>query len=353
MRTTQRRLDPALIEQTRKEPECYGFFQLVRLHERIFGRTGQRQAAGLVGESVRFRNSLRMGFAPSQVDALSSQYRKAADGTKTDEVESVEITPSFIGLLGINGTLPIHYTEQVIRQLRVRRDDSGRAFFDLFANRSIAQFYGAWKKYRLPMHYESDRKNGFLPLVLALSGVGFKALRQRLSASPGAFEDESIARFAGLLRQRPMSAEALRRLLAAYFRETVAVEQFVGQWYTVPREQRFVLGGANALLGGNALLGERIWQRNLRLRLRIGSLTHARYIAFLPKGDLSGALSKLLALATGTQFEYEINPVLRAADVRPASLASDGCRLGYDAFLVTRASPVDRAEASYPNSSIH
>jgi len=347
MRTPQRRIDPGLIEQTREAPERFEFFQLVRLYEIVFARQG----GDAVSERIRFRNSLRLGFAPSQVDAMQSHERLDEDGNATGELEQVEITPSFMGMLGVNGTLPVHYTEQVIDHERFKRDTSGRAFLDLFTNRAVGHFYRAWKKYRLPIQYETNRRNRFLPLILALGGVGFDALRDRLNDAPGAIEDESIAYFTTLLRQRPVSGEAMARVLAAYFRTPVRVEQFVGRWYVVPRAQWTTLGGQNCALGVDSLVGERVWQRNLRIRLHIGPMAHEQYMGFMPRGELAHALEKLLELATGGQFEYEIRPILRAPDVRPVSL--NGGRLGYDSFLISRPETRDRSDCRYLTQTIH
>ena len=347
MRTPQRRIDPGLIEQTREAPERFEFFQLVRLYEIVFARQGSDP----ISERIRFRNSLRLGFAPSQVDAMQAHERIDEDGNATGELEQVEITPSFMGMLGVNGSLPVHYTEQVIDHERFKRDTSGRAFLDLFTNRAVGHFYRAWRKYRLPIQYETNRRNRFLPLILALGGVGFDALRDRLNDAPGAIEDESIAYFATLLRQRPVSGEAMARVLAAYFRTPVRVEQFVGRWYVVPRAQWTTLGGQNCALGVDSLVGERVWQRNLRIRLHIGPMAHEQYMGFMPRGELAHALEKLLELATGGQFEYEIRPILRASDVRPASLS--GGRLGYDSFLISRPETRDRSDCRYLTQTIH
>lgn len=354
MRTTQRRLDPALVDHSLQAPERYEFFQLVRLYELIFREAGGRSAGDVVNERIRFRNSLRLGFAPSQVDAIAPSYAVDDQGLDTGKLEQVDVTPSFMGMLGVNGTLPIHYTEQVIDHARFKRDESGRAFLDLFTNRAVGHFYRAWKKFRLPVQYETDRQNRFLPLILALGGLGFDALRERLGTAPGAIDDESIAYFAGLFRQRPISAEALQNVIGSYFREAVRIEQFVGHWYVVPAEQRSCLGGKNMTLGGNALLGERVWQRNLRIRIHIGPLRHERYMGFLPKGELAAALAKILALATGGQFEYEIRPILCADDVKPARLGGEaGCRLGYDSFLLSRPATCNRADIAYLTHFIH
>lgn len=354
MRTPQRRVDPGIVQHSLQEPERYDFFQLVRLYEIVFRHQGRTAMADNVGQRIRFRNSLGLGFAPSQIEAIRPQYRSDAEGRETGDLEQVEITPRFMGMLGVNGTLPIHYTEQVILRERFQRDTSGRAFLDLFNNRAVSHFYRAWKKYKLAIQYETDRHNRFLPLVLSLGGLGFDALRDRMHRGPGAINDESIAYLVGLLRQRPVSAEVLTRVLESYFREKVVVEQFVGRWYVVPGDQRSTLGGRNAVLGRNVLVGERVWQRNLRIRIHIGPLSHERYMAFLPKGDVAAALEKILTLATGGQFEYEIRPILRAADVRPLVLGGgQGGRLGYDSFLLTRSETRDRSDTHYLTHSLH
>ncbi len=352
MSAPYRRVDPGLIEQLGEAPQRFEFFQAVRLLEAWFrreGRTGPDEGAG---EQIRFRNSLHLHFAPSQVEALHTQWREDDAGQATGQAERVEITPSFMGMLGLQGGLPIHYTERVASQVRQQRDDSTRAFFDLFSNRAVAHFYRAWKKSQLAIQYEQDRKNRFLPLVLALAGLGFAPLRDRLREVPGAIDDETVAYFAGLLRQRPFSAAALQSLLSGYLGAPMRVESFVGRWYVIPPAQRTTLGLGNAALGHTALVGERVWQRDLRVRIHIGPLSAAQYARFLPRGDYAAVLEKLFALATGFQYEYEIRPILRAPDVQPSRLGS-GVRLGFDSFMVTRAVEADRNDARYELHPIH
>lgn len=350
-----RRIDPGLIDQLSEAPERFEFFQAVRLLEHWSRRVNGGRAGDPVSRQIRFRNSLSLAFAPSDIEQLQVIRSEAS----TDDVNApvstrVDITPRFIGMLGLHGGLPIHYTERLASQDRAQREAGTHAFFDLLSNRAIGHFYRAWKKYRLPVQYETDRKNRFLPLVLALAGLGFNGLRDRLHDAPGSIDDESIAYFAGLLRQRPVSAASLQSVLAAYFGVPIRIEQFVGKWYALPREQRSTLGGTNAALGKTCLVGERVWQRNLRVRIHVGPLDHARYMQFLPGGTLARVLEKLLTLATGFQFEYEVRPILRAADVRPVRLGADaGRRLGFDCFMLTRDAAADRSDTVFELHTAH
>jgi len=358
MRTAHRRLDPGLIDQLEQSPQHFEFFQAVRLLDRFFRQHGRGRGndEGAVSDLIRFQNSVGLSFAPSQIEAAHVELDQSvtADAHRARTIRYVQITPAFMGMLGIHGTLPVHYTEAVEQRERFDRDRSARAFFDLFSNRVLGQFYRAWRKYRLAVQYETDRRNRFLPLVLSLGGLGFDALRDRLAASPGRIDDESIAHFAGLLRQRPVSAAALQSMLKQYFAVPLRIEQFVGRWYALPKDQRTTLGGSNACLGQTAMAGERVWQRNLRVRIHIGPLCRSTYESFLPQGELACALEKLLSLATGSQFEYEVRPILRAADVKPPQLTSTGgVRLGFDAFMVSCDVREDRADTVFELHAIH
>jgi type VI secretion system protein ImpH len=101
-------------------------------------------------------------------------------------------------------------------------------------------------------------------------------------------------------------------------------------------------------LGADALIGERVWQRDLRLRITLGPLDRARFTRFLPGGAGALALRELLALLAGPTFEFELKLSLQASEVKGVRLSpASPPRVGWDSFLITRASPVDRADAGY------
>tara|TARA_R110001583_G_scaffold195441_1_gene373605 strand:+ start:5913 stop:6968 length:1056 start_codon:yes stop_codon:yes gene_type:complete len=346
VQTTQRRVDPGLIGHLLEAPWSFEFFQSVRLLEREFGSGLRRES--VLPPVLRFSNSLALGFAPSQLEAVKPVRDDAQDSEMPMAVRAVELTPSFIGFLGIHGSLPAHYTEQVIESLRMAGDRGAHAFFDLFSNRVVAQFYLAWRKYKLALMYEHDRRRHFLPQVLAFCGLGQDGLRDRLNQAPGAIDDESLAHLAALIRQRPVSGTALQRVLSSYFRVAVRLEQFVGRWYRLEAPQCARLGQANAMLGHDVLLGERVWQCDLRVRIFLGPLPLSTYRAFLPGSERAAAMKKLLQLLTGLRLEYEVRPVLKAEDVKPCRLSGRPVyRLGFDSFVCSRPAASDRSDAAF------
>src|SRR5690606_12765609 len=143
------------------------------------------------------------------------------------------------------------------------------------SHRSVALFYQAWRKHRLAVQYEGDPRRRFLPEVLALAGLGQRGLRERLSGEVGGISDQALAFHAGTLQRRTLSVRQMQQVLQSYLKVPVRIDQFVGKWYRLPTDARSHLGlvvGARAgqipttgVLGRSAMLGERVWQRDLRM----------------------------------------------------------------------------------------
>lgn len=373
MPPSQRRHDTGVIDQLLREPQQFDFFQAVRLLDRWMG-VASPDGKGL--SRVNFRNSLSLSFPPSQIESLQVHLRapdEASTGSVADvpervggthqahQIDSIDMTPAFMGLLGVNGTLPLFYTEMLSQRELYQKDYAGRAFMDLFSHRAVSLFYEAWRKHRMPIQFEADRRSRFLPLALSLAGLGQKGLRDRLGGERGAVADEALAYYAGTLQQRTLSASQLQQILRDYLSVPVRIEQFVGRWYQLPATGRAYLGltgargqgGApiNGVLGRSAMLGERVWQRDLRMRVVLGPLPHAKFRRFLPGGKGALALKELLTMLGGISLEYEINLQLQREDVQGCALDSTrpatAFRLGWDTFLQTRSANEDRVDVRY------
>ncbi|NVM80122.1 type VI secretion system protein ImpH [Duganella sp. SG902] len=355
MLATKRRFEPAVIERLFAQPQRFEYFQAVRMLELWLKRHGAPDE-GAVANFLRFQNSTSLSFPASQLETLQPEPRDMAtdarslgEALKTAQLRYIRITPAFMGFLGSSGTLPAHYTERIAAHTLYQKDEGPRAFLDTFSNRALALFYEAWRKYRLELKYQLHGRDEFLPLLLSLAGMHNPSLRRRLSDGGDGVLDESVAYFATAMSQRPASAVQIARVLSEYFCQPVRAEQFIGAWYDVPDGQQTTLGMANAVLGGGAMAGARVWQRDLRMRLVIGPLDLECYESFLPGGKAARALESMLTMFTGVSLEYEVQLVLRAEDVQGARLDEDCCggRLGWDSFLVTEAQRQDRSDVRY------
>ncbi len=317
-----------LIARLLAQPQRFDFVQAVRLLLLALGERGIPERRALA-RHLRFANSLALAFPPSQIEAAALD----ADGYR--------LTPSFMGLLGAHGALPLHVTERLLALPQDGQDaQAARAFLDMFSTRMLALWYRAWQKYRVE-HRVAAPRDAFLPLLLALAGVPGGGV----FAHDGV-PDTALAAFAGLLRRRPVSGAVLGRVLSSHFGVAVRVQEGIGHWDPLaPGEQAVV--GTNALLGRRALLGERSWRPDLRVRVRLGPLDRARYEHFLPGAPGARALRTLLRLFAVPTLAYDVVLVLRQADLGPAQLDASGRRLGLDSYLLSAPAAADRADLCY------
>lgn len=355
MFATKRRPEPSVIQRLLDEPYRFQFFQAVRVFELWFKQNGVPHERA-VTDYLRFKNRTSLSFPASQLEALSP-YPATLDKTdagllaafRAGELAHIGITPSFMGFLGGNGALPAHYTESIAEHLLFEKDDSPRAFLDTFSNRAVALFYQAWRKYRLELKYELGGQDRFLPLLLSLAGLGSETLRDRLTADGDGVLDQTMGYYAAAVRHRPASTSYMQRVLSEYFAVPVAMAQFVGCWYDVPAHQQTMLGSRNASLGAQAMVGARVWQRDLRMRLVIGPLARADFESFLPGARAAVSLEKMLTMFSGVSLEYEVQLILRRSDVQGTSLVTPraGGRLGWDCFMNTEQAEEDRQDVRY------
>lgn len=326
MPTTQRQPLPALIAQLLADPGRYQLLQAIRLLRDWLPDAGRR---------LHFQNSLELAFAASEIDAISLEY------LGDDGWPQVHITTPIFSLLGAQGVLPGHYTEALLRHEKQHGDIAPRAFLDCLAAHAPLRLYRAWAAHR--MECDAEAAAGFQSAQHALAG-SWPGGAGRMEIAP-----ETVSRYAALLRQRHLSAGMLEHLLSDYFSVPVQVGTHLSASVVCSQEDRSLLGKQNCRLGQGAMLGATSRRADLWVELRIGPLATAQYEDFLPHhGGAYAALCQLLQLTALPPLSYRVRLVLRAADVKPARLGSQGgVRLGWDCFLPEAGPPRDRDELSY------
>ncbi|OWY37130.1 type VI secretion protein [Xenophilus sp. AP218F] len=303
----------------------FSFFQAARLLM-LSARRGGAPRRGRLPARLRFRSLASLSFPPSELTA----YRPA--GADAPPEARDEMTVSFIGLTGPSGALPTAYTELLLERKQRYRDGSMHAFFDVFSHRATALFFDAWCKYRYWARVEAGERDGFSRNLLDLGGLGLGKLRQQLG--PDAELDEGMfLYFAGLLSQKPMSGQALVTVIEGFFGVEASLEQFVGQWLAVPRREQSQLGVAECRLSESAFAGERVWDRQTKIKLRLGPLPRAKFDALQPDGPGARALKALLRYALGHSLAVEVCLVLRRDAADPARLGGMDLRLGGNGWL--------------------
>jgi type VI secretion system protein ImpH len=93
--------------------------------------------------------------------------------------------------------------------------------------------------------------------------------------------------------------------------------------------------GLNCRLGRDVVVGERVWGVENKFRLRVGPLAYDDFCRMLPTGDVLLAMCQMVRLYSGPEYDFDVQPVLLAAEVPWCQLdgAGAGPRLGWNTWL--------------------
>lgn len=340
MAAESRTADPSLEHVLFQEGYRFDFFQAVRVLERLYSlRLPVGRSSIPSKEAVRFRSLLSLSFPPSSIHDVAYP--------ENDE-SSPEMVVAFMGLFGLTGVLPRHYTELLLERVR-QKDFALRDFLDLFNHRMISLFYCAWEKYRFPVSYERSQSStgaGYDPFSLSLFnliGMGTDGLRGKLNSG-----DEGLLYYSGLITQQPRSASALEAMLSDYFNVPIVVRQFIGAWLRVENQTRLGRGDSNNQLGTTTMLGSKCWDQQAGFILAIGPLKLQQFREFLPCESGFSSLVELTRFFVGLTLDFDVQLVLQAAEVPSCRLTRPGpeaLRLGWSSWLKTKEIFCDAAEA--------
>ena len=354
-----------LSREIRDEAYRFDFFQAVRVLERMAGEESARDAGPRrypVGydnspqeEAVRFRAVASHSFPTGTVVAVNEPDARHHGPTTRPR----EMVVAFLGLTGPGGVLPQHYTSLLIDRIR-SRDYALRDFLDAFNHRTVSLFYRAWEKYRFPVAYEraarASKEDTFTRCLYSLVGLGTPGLGGRLE-----FDDEAFLFYSGLFAHRPRSAGSLREMLADYFELRVEVVQFQGQWLYLSEDDQSSLpsprypAGLNMQLGTNIVVGERVWDVEGKFRVRLGPIGYDQFRRLTPAGDALRPLCQMIRSYVGVQFDFDIQPVLKGAEVPWCRLGaddSDPSRLGWNTWIRSGALDRDVSDAVFAQEGL-
>jgi type VI secretion system protein ImpH len=307
-------------------PYRYDFYQTLRTIECLHpDRPRWGHARRPVDEPVRLGQDAELSFAPAPLSSFV-----AGQGGRPPRLQV-----RLFGLMGPNGPLPIHLTEYARERVRHAGDQALSRFLDLFNHRFLALFYRAWAQAQPHVSRDRPADDRFADYIGGFVGIGSAAWRNR-----DGVPDLAKIFHAGTLIRHARNAAGLQAILEQYFEVPVEVQEFVGHWLPLRGRERTRLGGGGPPLGAGAVLGGRVWDRQSKVRLRVGPVGLAAYEAFLPGTDRLAALVDWVRLYLGFELDWDLCLVLTREEVPPLALGRGG-RLGWTAWLGRRPSNED------------
>lgn len=318
-----------LLEALRNAPHRFGFVQAMRRLECVyknyerFGRS-QRPVSEV---PVRLGQDIGLHFEAATLTEF---------GSRKEGVLPV-LKQRFFGLFGPNGPMPIHLTEYIHERIHKHRDHTLVGFADMFHHRMVCLFYRAYANTEPTISFDRPESDRFSTYVGSLSGLGMPAQHGR-----DAMPDLAKWYYTGFLSNQCKSAEALRALLADYFRLGVSIEQFVGEWLDILPVDLTRLGDSRRTgeLGISTVLGSKVWSCQHKFRIRLGPLSLTEYVSLLPSGHRLAQLIAIIRNYNGDELSWDVMLVLKKAEVPKARLGANTL-LGWTSWLGARPSAQD------------
>ena len=304
------------------------FFALLRQLEAAHAdRPRLGEGARPVDEPVRLAQKPSLAFAPAPL----ASFEPGKDGRPP------RISQYFFGLFGPNGPLPLHLTEFAQQRELHGGDPTFRRFVDIFHHRLLLLFYRAWANSRPETDFDRPQSRRFDTYVGSVFGLGLPELKDR-----DALPDFAKLHLAGLMSMRTRPAVALAAMLNSFMRLPFRIEEFVGSWIPLPREDWLMLGARQrgAVLGADAVLGGSVWACQHKFRLICGPIGIADFRRLLPGSDSLARVRDLVRNFVGDEFEWDLNLVLLADEVPSTKLGVAG-ELGWTTWLGRRRSVED------------
>ncbi|RMF72738.1 MAG: type VI secretion system baseplate subunit TssG [Planctomycetota bacterium] len=293
-----------LVRIVRRRAHEYDFYQLLHIIEQVeadaamVGQTGPPWQ-----EPVRLRPFLGLQFPPG--DIASADWVD----NPLETTGHLRITLTLLGLYGSDSPLPAHFTESLLPE--GEGDVRVREFIDLFHHRVFSLLFRVWKKYRYYVVFRSSGDDPISKIVRGFLGIGTPHLDQQLTVNP-----VRMFRYAGLLSQRPRSAIGLVGQLEDYFPDVpFDLEQCVGRWLRIQPGDRNRLGARKCTLGHDFLVGERMFDRSGKFRVKVGPVGFDAYTRFLPGGDALQDLMQVVRLYCDDPLDYDVEVTLKGDEV--------------------------------------
>lgn len=297
----------------------FNFFQLVELISRLEG-VDQEGALDHQPEQerIRFKATASLGFPTS--DVL---------GVAKDEEGRHQLEVAFLGLHGSQSPMPGYYLDELAWEYAQGEPKLG-LFLDFFHHRLLTLLHRAWRKYRYHVRFQDEGEDGFSRLMFALVGLGNDVVRESLPVNRA-----KMLSYAGLLASPSRSPEVVAGLVAHCF-DLDEVEVLAWQSRRVPvdREQQNRLGLANATLGGDMVIGERVNDCAGKFLLRINDLSFTRFLEFLPDGEFFQPLVRFVSFILRDQLAWDLRLGMGEGQARGLRLGDEqSSRLGWCSFL--------------------
>lgn len=314
-----------LLASAQAQPWRHSFVALLR---RLAASHSDTPAVGRAQrpqqEPYRLGQSASLSFAPREIDRV-----------EVDEHQRVHIHLLGLGMLGPNGSLPLHVSELVQARVQTRRDHTLNNFLNLFHHRAFSHIYRAWAQSQSAAGLDRAEAETFTPYVARLAGDEPHELQdaRRHPWSPHARWASAAHRV-----RTARNPEGLVHTLQHYFGVRVQLHEYQLHWMPLEPQDQTHLGRPlpSSVMGEGAIAGETVPDRQSKFRLVIGPLGLNAYLRLTPAGTPQGsdlpALIELVRAFVGYEYVWDVQLLVARQQAQTAQLGGPQ-QLGWSTWL--------------------
>gem|GEM_PF-812828 len=266
-------------------------------------------------ENVRFGQVPFLHFPPTDIAEI-------IEGGKAAGVDATIIL-YFFGLLGVNGPMPLEFTNYVFRRSHNHFDNTWRRFLDIIHHRFTTFYYRAFAANQQAMSF--DRRDDDPLSFIIKSLAGFSPMDSAKGNSRGfqAKQDQLILKSARQLAFLAKNRSNLEDMLCRLFGFNLHVKDFIPSSRSIPRECRSVLGDKNTTLGFDLQIGSTYMSITGKFEIHIGPLSFEEYRSIMSRRSGAQLLVEAVALYLDRPMEYSVVFTVKKDTIPFAQLGFD------------------------------
>ena len=297
------------------------FFELVRRigHGRPdLPRLGK--AVRPTQENVRFGQTPYLHFPPTEVAEI-----RPGNGS----AEALIMT-YFFGLLGVNGPMPLEFTDYVFQRSHNYYDQTWRRFLDIINHRFLTLFYRAWAENEQAVSFDRADDDKITDIIRALAGTPSDML------PANRIFPYLTANYASHFGRCIKNHSSLQEILSNVMKVDLKVRDFVVSSYNIPKNVRCRLGNREtSVLGKNIQLGRSYMSATREFEIEVGPVVFAESNKWMPGTKGFELINRIVTAYLDRPLEYSLTFIVIGKTVPQVVFGKEdkGVRLGQGFFL--------------------
>ncbi|MCQ2914185.1 MAG: type VI secretion system baseplate subunit TssG [Alphaproteobacteria bacterium] len=305
------------LKQGISEPD---FFELVRRFEQNYKDLPRIGCAKRpTQEKIRFGQAPFLNFPANNISEIRT------DKGYCDAI----IMTYFFGLLGVNGPMPLEFTNYVFQRSHNFYDQTWRRFLDIIHHRMITLFYYAWAKNEQAVSF--DRKDDDLITTIIKSLAGVSSKNEDVNDDLYYLSAGNCNFFGSFIK----SKTGLEQVLRGFFHSDIRVKEFVPFMYPIPEQHRCKLGNfETSILGNNIQIGRSYMTISKKFKIFIGPCDFNFSKDFMPGFKKFELLIRIINKYLSRPYDYDIDLEINSKTLPKAKLGDvNASTLGYNCWL--------------------